>query len=280
MPYSANLVPTMTSATAPSGEASASGNVGGQDGWHAFDHLLNDGVSFWLIQSVTCWLQYQFAATHAVTKYRFLTYNGGSIYAPTDWTFEGSNDGVAWDVLDTQAAVDTTGLDTWYEFEFVNTTQYDFYRINITAGTGVWIVITELEMFESTNVAPVANAGTDDTTTVGATYPLNGSASDDDLPLTPGALSYLWTKTSGPGTATFVDDTDPTSDVVFSAAGTVVLNLNVSDGDLDDDDTVSFTVAASEILRTDSPLAVDIPGSTQGLGLGLGLGLGGLPFNQ
>lgn len=44
------------------------------------------------------------------------------------------------------------------------------------------------------------------------------------------AVSCLWTKVWGPGTATFTDDTSPTTSVTFSTIGTYRLRLTADDG--------------------------------------------------
>lgn len=71
---------------------------------------------------------------------------------------------------------------------------------------------------------------------------LVGSATDDGLPNPPGALTYQWSKVSGPGDVTFVDDTDPTTDVELSVMGVYVLRLTASDGVLNDADDMTITV--------------------------------------
>jgi len=272
MPYSANLIPDMTSDNTPSGQCFADppGTFPYPNVWNAFDQ--DNTSDWWVGETDTGYIGYLFAATHAVTKYRFQTFSGGTGYGPTDWTFEGSNDAVDWDVLDTQTGQTGDTPDTWYEYEFLNTTLYNHYRINFSGSTGGpsgTVVFSSIEMFENENEAPVSNAGADTTAMTGIAKTLAGSSTDDGLPLVPGEVTYLWTKVSGSGTATFVDDTDPETDVTFSAADTYVLNLNADDGDLDDDDTVSIVVS--------DPVAPAIGSASrlrQSLGLGLGLGLG------
>lgn len=75
------------------------------------------------------------------------------------------------------------------------------------------------------NTPPVADAGPDDSCGLAGTA-LAGSGSDADLD----ALTYLWTMQSGPGTANFVDATNPLTAVSFTALGTYVLRLTVDDG--------------------------------------------------
>jgi hypothetical protein len=95
------------------------------------------------------------------------------------------------------------------------------------------------------NQAPVADAGPDQSDIlVMEVVDLAGSATDDGEPYG-STLTYLWTKLSGPGTATFDDDTDPTTQVTFSMAGTYVLQLYVTDGDLSDTDTMTVEVGTA-----------------------------------
>ena len=61
---------------------------------------------------------------------------------------------------------------------------------------------------------------------------LSGSATDDGLPNPPGALTYTWTKVSGPGTVTFGNAANAATAASFSVAGTYVLRLTASDGAL------------------------------------------------
>lgn len=108
------------------------------------------------------------------------------------------------------------------------------------------------------NAAPVADAGTDQTVdyTVGAD--LEGSATDDNLPDPPNAITYLWTKISGPGTVTFDDDTDPETHVDFSAAGEYVLQLEADDGELSDTDTVTITANSPPVANAGTDQNVTI----------------------
>ena len=51
---------------------------------------------------------------------------------PTAWTFEGSNDGTSWTVLDTVAGHSPTSGETIHRI-LANTTSYSYYRVNVTA---------------------------------------------------------------------------------------------------------------------------------------------------
>jgi hypothetical protein len=93
------------------------------------------------------------------------------------------------------------------------------------------------------NTPPVADAGSDQAITLPTEDALlDGSATDDGIPADPGTLSYLWSLLDGPGLVTFDDATDPQTTAHFAAAGVYTLQLYVTDGELDDTDTVVITV--------------------------------------
>jgi hypothetical protein len=91
------------------------------------------------------------------------------------------------------------------------------------------------------NSPPVVSAGPDRTAIGLGPVGLAGSASDDGLPAPPN-LTVGWTKVSGPGTATFTPANAATTAVTLSHAGTYVLRLTASDGELQSADDVQVTV--------------------------------------
>lgn len=94
------------------------------------------------------------------------------------------------------------------------------------------------------NAAPVVAAGTDRVTYPGVPLLLVGLAAD----ATPtGTLAISWSRISGPGTATFADPLAPETSVSFSSAGTYVLRLSASDGQLSANDELTVTVAAETV---------------------------------
>jgi hypothetical protein len=144
-------IPQMTSNTTPSGAAAASSVQSGFPAWQAFDR--NTGTAWQSNTSNTGWLSYQFPTGKIIKRYGFFTTtnNGAN---PRTWTFEGSNNGSTWVVLDTQTNF-VTGVSTFFSFDIsANTTSYTFYRINITAVQtgGNNPSIPELEMSEVTNL--------------------------------------------------------------------------------------------------------------------------------
>ena len=92
------------------------------------------------------------------------------------------------------------------------------------------------------NAAPSVDAGPDASVTRPAAATLSGSAVDDGLP-TGSSVSTTWSQVSGPGTTTFADAGAPATTATFSAAGSYVLRLTATDGELSASDTVTVTVA-------------------------------------
>src|SRR5262249_40948356 len=94
------------------------------------------------------------------------------------------------------------------------------------------------------NTAPSVNAGFDQTITLPASANLDGTVTDDGKP-TPPALTTTWSKVSGRGTVTFQNANAVDTQASFSAAGTYVLQLSASDGQLSASDPVQITVQAA-----------------------------------
>jgi hypothetical protein len=92
------------------------------------------------------------------------------------------------------------------------------------------------------NAAPVVGAGPDGSVVRPALASLAGSVSDDGLPQG-NPVTSQWTQVSGPGTATFTNAANPATTVAFSTAGTYVLRLTATDGDLSAFDEVTITAS-------------------------------------
>jgi hypothetical protein len=151
-------IPEMSSNTTPSGTAAASGVGGGTAAWRAFDR--NTGTFWQSGVNNTGWLSYQFPTGKIIKRYGFFSHSNNTQNIRT-WTFEGSNNGSTWVVLDTQTNF-VTGVSTFYSFDIsANTTSYTYYRINVTAVQSLNnnVVIPELEMSEVTNLYGGTTAG-------------------------------------------------------------------------------------------------------------------------
>lgn len=160
MAISKNLIPQMTSDTTPSpyvASASAyySNSTYSWNPYKAFNHTSSPDVvdDSWVVNDLIGWLQFKFDSSVKVSHYVVVAKgysNGAETQSPKDWTFEGSNDGSTYDILHT-----VTGEINWTSaerrsFTFENSSEYLYYRINITANNGdtTYLSIGELEMME------------------------------------------------------------------------------------------------------------------------------------
>lgn len=156
--------PMMTSNTAPSGVASASSIFNfTYDAWKAFNGSSVDFNDCWATVSgtVSGWLAYKFSSSVSVYEYLITSRNSSDAEeakgsAPKKWTFEGSNDGVNWTVLDT-----VTNSNNWianetrtYRLPENMISDYLNYRLNITENNGwaTWTVVTGLKLFSRTTM--------------------------------------------------------------------------------------------------------------------------------
>lgn len=76
------------------------------------------------------WLQIDLGEGNAVLATKFRYYSGAT-YRIGEYKFEGSTDGLTWNLLWTGINDDTTG---WRDITFVNTILYRFYRWTILTG--------------------------------------------------------------------------------------------------------------------------------------------------
>ncbi|WP_336761651.1 hypothetical protein [Paenibacillus sp. USHLN196] len=141
-------IPQMTSNTTPSGIAFASSIFGtDNEPWKAFDRTVGDYYSQNLIK--TGHLGYEFSKRVVIGRYT-LTANT-NMFAPKDWTFEASNDGVNWTVLDTQVNQTWTAnnTDKEYTIDINKTNSYKMYRLNWSSNNGGgYVIIREFKMYE------------------------------------------------------------------------------------------------------------------------------------
>ena len=93
------------------------------------------------------------------------------------------------------------------------------------------------------NMAPNVNAGSDQMVILPSLANLNGTVTDDGLPI--GMVDILWSKVSGPGTVSFGNDTLEDTTASFSMAGIYTLRLTADDSELASSDDVVIDVTAS-----------------------------------
>ncbi len=135
-----------------SGNGTASSNDGGS-GWdgpaQAFD---NDPWTRWYNgnthPSPTGWLRYDFGSGNAPVIKRYTVNSADTVgREPTAWQFQGSNDGSTWTTLDTQSGQAFSDPYKQKIYDIGNTTGYRYYQVNVTAGNGGALGISELGLW-------------------------------------------------------------------------------------------------------------------------------------
>lgn len=97
----------------------------------------------------TFWVQLTYATAQKLGAYTITSGNDAPDRDMRDWNLSGSNNGTTWTVLDTRMGETFSGRNMTKRYEFVNTTAYTQYRINVLANNGSnliqiseWRVIT------------------------------------------------------------------------------------------------------------------------------------------
>lgn len=111
-----------------------------------------------------------------------------------------------------------------------------YYTLRLTGNDGERQasddVVVRILLPNSSNTAPVVNAGSDQTVAYPAAASLGGTVVDDGLPFPPSTVTVTWSKVSGPGTVTFGSATSLSTTATFSSFGTYVLRLTANDSSL------------------------------------------------
>ena len=155
----------------------------------------------------------------------------------------------------------------------VNFTVLGTYVLQLTADDGELSAtdVVTIEVDGVVNLAPVVEAGANQTITLPAQVAtLSGSATDDGPA---GSLTAAWSTVSGPGPVTFADAAALATAATFSMQGSYVLRLTVSDGLISGTDTVTVTVNADPANK-----AIDFGGTNAFVTLGPAPGLGAARF--
>ncbi|MCG7406372.1 discoidin domain-containing protein [Paenibacillus sp. ACRRX] len=148
---SMNAIPVMSSATSSVGKVISSPVLSGYNLWGAFDGNAN-GTNAWASNTGKLgYVGFEFYTKTNIVKYT-LEPRGAENQLPRmarDWTFEASNDGSTWSILDTQKNITDWVVGGKKQFIISNHNSYSQYRINVTEevdGSNSILVIGELEM--------------------------------------------------------------------------------------------------------------------------------------
>ena len=150
----------------------------------------------------------------------------------------------------------SSAVDTTASFSEIGT-----YVLQLEADDGDLNDIDTVQIVCGHN-GPSVNAGSDDSITLPANATLDATVTDDGYPASPGSVTTIWTKVSGPGTVTFGDSSAVDTTVSFSEIGTYVLQLEGDDGDKTDTDTVQIVCGhAAPSVAAGSDQTISLPSS-------------------
>ncbi|MDH6671981.1 hypothetical protein M2277_002643 [Paenibacillus sp. LBL] len=145
--FSDNLIPNMTSASAPSGAVNSSGSsTSSYPAYHAFNEIDNNN---WISSTpYPQWISYEFPEPTQINKYE-LTNGTGSFTSryPIDWNFEGSDDRITWTVLHERKNETWTATES-KPYEFPNKKKYKYYRLIVSNGITTSVAINRLKMYQ------------------------------------------------------------------------------------------------------------------------------------
>jgi len=167
-------VPIMKSNTTPYGVAAASSeNSASWQAWQVFNGVtIRTGGAWFTTNAVlTGWIRYDFTAAKAkvITHYSIMAVSTDTATTadltagPKTWTFEGSNDASSWTVIDTKTNQANWAKGEKRTYATANTTQYRYYRINVTANQGStsYLTINEVELLTASSNADVIELNVD-----------------------------------------------------------------------------------------------------------------------
>ena len=202
-----DCVPQMTAATTDGVTVTDSGNLGiGYEGWRAFD---NNSNTRWGVGATSGILTVTLAAAKVIAGYSIRARNDSYLIdSPKDWTFEGSNNGTDWTILNTQTGVTAWSMNECKEFVVSSPAAYLYYRLNISSNqSGTDTSVSEVELLEG---IPYGFDYYGSGNRVIGPIPLSGTAYGDEI--------LHWTLGDMPagtsvtiGCAMTTDETPPTS---------------------------------------------------------------------
>ncbi len=165
----------------------------------------------------------------------------------TDDNFAGNSVTVQWSKVSGPGEVTFTNATS--RITSATFSQTGVYVLRLTATDGQFEGSDDVQI--TVNAAPVVNAGDSQTITLPDVATLNGSASDDGLPVG-SVLSMSWDKVSGPGAVVFGDVHSAATTASFNESGVYVLRLTANDSLVNRSSDVTVTVNHAPVVDAGS----------------------------
>jgi hypothetical protein len=152
------LIPLMTSNTLPSGRAFSSPYnppaTGGAtyEAWHAMNLTKYSTDTYYYATSQVAHLGYEFESPKSVKYYRIDSVSTVANRSPKTWTFEGSNDGENWTILDERINQPSWSSSTearYFNIPEENVGNYLMYRINVSSTFGGNLAIDVFQLYDN-----------------------------------------------------------------------------------------------------------------------------------
>ncbi|MGV2886786.1 discoidin domain-containing protein [Paenibacillus taichungensis] len=151
-----NPIPIMTAGTVNGVTITESLiNAGAYNGWKAFDGVSSVNTSCWAAPKVPTivepqWIMIKLDKKRPIYRYELTGQAGSPLRSPKDWTFEGSNDGKSWTVLDTQTGQTGWADNVYKKYSTSNKKRYLYYRVMITTNCGdvSFVCIGEMKIYQ------------------------------------------------------------------------------------------------------------------------------------
>ena len=108
----------------------------------------NDVRTKFLVRSSSAWVTFQQPNPSFVTGYALTSADDVPDRDPKNWTFQGSNDGISWVLLDSRTNITFANrLERKFFGIPANKESYTYYRINMTNRAGAIFQLAEMEIF-------------------------------------------------------------------------------------------------------------------------------------
>lgn len=102
----------------------------------------NTASKYLTFNQAPLWIMWQCNTPQAAAQYALTSGGDAPERDPNNWTFEGSNNGTDWTILDTRTGELFSGRGMTKTYTFSNSTNYTYYRLNITQmldpGSGIF----------------------------------------------------------------------------------------------------------------------------------------------
>ncbi len=99
----------------------------------AYNQILTDK---WTDSRKTTWIQFQFPSAIVFNAYTLTSAPNLPSRDPKSWNLQGSNNGINWTTLNSQANQSFSNRGLSRSFSFTNNLAYTYYKLNITANNG------------------------------------------------------------------------------------------------------------------------------------------------